>query len=163
MTFESPLKELVEDAVQRQANDIEDANAKLMASIYTNALNYTNIIILGAYAAYFTVWSNVSDMISTRWLLLSCLLMIVSVTGFVLFEVYKMIYTSRLIMKRLAAASSETDPRMKLAAVEQANIEHVKIFGKIWYFVLIVTIPTGLISAGILLAAISKKLLQEIL
>ena len=55
------------------------------------AASYTNLILIGGYAAFFTMWSSVKEDLSRGYMLWAALLMTVSVSLFLLFEVLKMV------------------------------------------------------------------------
>jgi hypothetical protein len=90
------LEERVEK-IERAA--LLDIHTKLVASTFDKGSAYTNVIMVGGYAAFFGLWSLVKDLGSpmNRW---SVLAILASVTLFVVFEFAKMSFLGRQSLQR---------------------------------------------------------------
>jgi len=56
---------------------------RLMGALYTKAATYTNLIMIGGYAAFFTLWNFTKLYLGVVETLIAALLMIISATIFV--------------------------------------------------------------------------------
>ena len=94
------LMRLVNQQQQEQvAKDIIESHIKILSASYDKAVTYTNVIVIGGYASFFGLWSVSKPYLSAvqaRW---AALIMLLSVSTFVFFEVYKMVvmYRSRFL------------------------------------------------------------------
>src|SRR5207237_2098179 len=92
---ESPQS--IDDETRRNIDLAVDIQIRIIAGAYEKAVAYTNLIIVAGYAGLFALWQITKDNLSRRQVLISAFLIISSITIFVLFEIYKAHYTSRLL------------------------------------------------------------------
>ena len=109
------------------------AQKELISHLYEKSHQYVTVIIAGAFAAYFatlgTLASRFSDM-ELRW---SALLMTVSVTVFVMWEVFNIFYIGHHTFKGDYGVITRTPKWTKRG----------------WYVVLIATLVTALPAVGL--------------
>jgi len=133
---------------------------KILTTTYDKSAAYTNLVTIAGYVAFFTIWSNTKDYISEISALLAALLISVSATTFVLWEVYKMISSSnQMRVIALKIEQDQTDFVSKISAYEKAqrDIEFRQI--KIWAIVLWFTIIPAVAGLAIMLISFIRKLL----
>ena len=93
-----------EVAVEVRRTQIEQAQEvqfKLIALMLEKGAAYTNLVILAGYAAFFALMPLVKDLMTAGDRRAAVLCMLVSVTAFVGFEVYKMIFLQLGMVGRL--------------------------------------------------------------
>lgn len=61
---------------------------KINAGVYDKAIAYNNAVLITGYASFFAIWTIAKPILNSWIAITSILLMIFSVTIFVLFEIY---------------------------------------------------------------------------
>jgi hypothetical protein len=152
---EAKIKSELDAMVERQE--------RLASMLYDRANTYNSIVMVIGYASFFSLWALTRNDISKCQALWAAVLISVSLIGLVIFETYKMIFTSWIIFiwKKLLI---DTKPVDWNAAVENhkefekrvatANIWHIRI----WIIQLSIIIPTGFLAAAIMLWAFLSAL-----
>lgn len=149
------LSEAAEAEQRRQTDEMRQAIADILASAYDKATAYTTVVIFGAYAAYFGIWAYTRDLMTPKVTYWVALLMGISILTFALFEVFKMLVTSREFMKMRGLLGRELSPkqfldeRKKLKNEGDKFIRHIVM--PIWAGALLVSLVTGLAGATLLL------------
>ena len=148
------------------AEKMIDALNKIVAFSYDKAAAYTNVVLVAGYASFFALWSTTKPVL-THWLSLTALLlMTISATVFVLFELYKMIHSGRFFLDHKHLITDQElrkDPKKlqaKLNEFEQLQNLHTLRFTKVWVVVLWLTVPTGVIAVGLLVFNYLQLLLK---
>src|SRR5438034_479873 len=85
----------LDEETKRQIDLVVDTQIRIIAGSYDKANAYTNLIILAGYAGLFALWQFTKDNLGRTQVLVSGLLFLISITIFVVFEIYKAHYTSR--------------------------------------------------------------------
>jgi hypothetical protein len=141
---------------EKQATAETEERKEVMISIasvqYDKAAIYTNIVLGIGYVAFFTVWSGMRDALGPTQRLWSALLMLISVTVFVLWETAKMIYASRDTKEFANALELQGNAfEDALARATRSQKKRSLRLGRLWHGVLGVTILTGLPAMVILI------------
>lgn len=135
----------------------------LIKTVYDQARAYTNAIILAGYAAFFAIWSFTRAMVPDRPELLAALLMLISCSVFVAWEVVQMIIRTWTLLG-ITAACGDGDPEAPRRLAEYANKNAttgtVRATIIAWSVVLIITVCSGVSAAGILVWAFVVELWQ---
>lgn len=136
------------------ARKIKELLIEVQSAAYGYATTYTTVVIFGAYAALFTVWSHSKEALSESETARVAMLMGISVIAFVGFEVLKMLVTSREFMRIRALLVNEHPPAVFLekreALARSQNLFAQRVLLPIWVFTLLVTIITGFGAAFLL-------------
>ncbi len=148
------MKEIVESmaasAAERQREEVIDATVRITTAMYDAATRYTNVVIIAGYATYFALLASVKEVIPSDLLVWTAILMAISVTTFVAFEIYKMLYVAWTLQKRIGVFDKPGD----VIALDKAYQEIVRkayaVFVRIWVVVLVITIPTAAVAVGML-------------
>src|SRR6266700_379417 len=90
-----------DDDTRRQIELVVETQIRIIAGAYEKANAYTNLIVLAGYAGLFALWQFTKDLLSRTQVLTAALLILTSIIIFVLFEIYKAHYTSRLLRRYL--------------------------------------------------------------
>lgn len=141
---------------EKLANQIAEAQQKLITASYDKAASYTTVIIFGGYAGIFAIWQLTKDHLSKEQALCSALLVLISLVSFVAFELVKMIMVSKSIFRKVAILNTpevRTDPQRLLTALnelEAAQHASLGLFQKFWGLIVIVSIGCALGATGIL-------------
>jgi hypothetical protein len=141
----------------RISKEIIETQIKILSALYDKAVAYTSVIIFGGYASFFGLWSLTKVYLSPGLARLAALLMLLSVLTFVLFEVFKMVVTSRSLYRQsliLSDPKGLNDPSILLRRLQdfsQAERKASIPFMRVWVVNVAIAVSTGLAAAGILL------------
>ena len=157
----------LDEETRRQIDLVVDTQIRIIAGSYEKANAYTNLIILAGYAGLFALWQFTKDALTRSQVLLSGFFLLISIAIFVLFEIYKAYYTSRLLRKYLSVvqdSDNRSSPEKLLTAMnafessERAASVH---FVRFWSVIFWLTTITGLGSAGVLGYSFVKDLIKH--
>jgi hypothetical protein len=152
---------MAQDAHQRQqqaaAEKMTETLVKIISSSYDKAIAYNNVVIIAGYATFFAIWGATKPAL-THWIsIASALLMVLSATVFVLFELFKMVQSSRTLMQLQAIAVDENarkDPEVfqsKMNTFETLQRSASLRFVRVWVAVLVITVSTAVAAIALLL------------
>lgn len=148
-----------EQEQQRRAEKLAQAQLKLLTTSYDRAAAYTTVIVFSGYAGFFALWQLTKDDITRDQALWSALLLLVSLTAFVCFEVGKMIYVSVQVFRKARALESADNRQSleKLIAVldgmEQTYASNLKGFFAFWAVAVTVAVGGAISGAAVLVYA----------
>lgn len=130
-----------------------EQRTKVAAAAYDKATAYANIIILSGYAGSFTLWKFSEDLLDTQLLSFVGLLLAISITTFVVWEVYKMIITARDFseVSKLLQIQDVEAFILKEREIELAYNNRCLATTWIWRIVIIITLLSGLSASGLLM------------
>jgi len=161
------MRLLEQQQQERVAKDIIESHVKILSAGYDKAVTYTNVIVIGGYASFFGLWSLSKPYLSAfqaRW---AAPIMLLSVTTFVLFEVYKMTVTTReqhSYAQILHNPEAQTNPNVlltKLCEYEQNCRRQNITFIGVWRVNVIVAVVTAITAVGILGFGLVRGLFAE--
>ena len=136
-------------AQSRHDQQLDDV-LKTVASAYSNARAYNNVVIVAGYAAFFAMWGFLHNDIPRPASLWALLLMMISAIAFVFWEVGKMIWLSWRIKKNAEAMLDVDDPVAKFQEAQTQEEREAITAGKIWVYQVAVTVCTALGAIGVL-------------
>lgn len=148
------------DARQRQqqaaAEKMVETLVKILSSSYDKAIAYNNVVIVAGYATFFALWGATKPAL-TQWVsITSALLMVSSATVFVLFELFKMVQSSRTFLRLHSIAGDDNarkDPEVfqsKVKAFEASQRMDSLSFLRVWVVVLGFTVSTAVVAIAFL-------------
>ncbi|QMW22888.1 hypothetical protein [Sandaracinobacteroides saxicola] len=118
------------------------------------AKNYNNIIIVAGYAAFFALWSGVAGHMETQAKLWTVILMCVSLTSFIIWNVVLMIVQIEAVSLIGKAFKSVDNEEVFLKAWQSAQNERYKysVLSQKWLWAptFYVSLTTGLLAAVLL-------------
>lgn len=141
---------------QRVAAAVIESQVKVLSATFDKSAAYTNLIVLAAYAGFFGLWQLTRDYLPKTLGLWSALLMLISVTVFVIFEVVKMVVIQHNVFERaktLRSPEVQADVAKLLKALGDLDQVHEKVlfhFMRFWVVALVLTISTGMAAASLL-------------
>ena len=150
------LQYLAKQQQEKLASQIAEAQERLLTVSYDKAATYTTVIIFGGYAGFFAIWQLSKEYLSKGQALWSALLIMISLLAFVLFEVGKMIFVTKAVLKKasiLKDPATRSDPQRLLAALQQLeSSQHLGLGGVLiaWAVSVVVSLLGALGGAGIL-------------
>lgn len=150
----------------RVASDILEMQIKISGALYDKAAAYTNLIIIGGYAGYFGLWQLTKDHLSKQQSLWSALLVLASLFVFIVFEVIKMVITSRAMVahaKVLRSPAVRDDPDELLKQLKRSQLitdREAAGLVRLWYPSIIFCLVAALVGAGVLAYAFVRGLLS---
>jgi len=144
------ITQLREERDRDKASAMVGASKEILASMYGETFNYTNVIILAGYAGLFGVWQMVRVDISATSRQLVGSLLVASVSLFAGYECYKMIRNA-LHLNALTRALDHVRPEKRMEAWREGLTRDNLREGPVWVYFLIPTILTAFGAAAILL------------
>lgn len=164
--IEQQLKIAVENQrqsqIQNKKKETIEILIKVMSASYDKAAAYTNLILIGGYATFFTVWGKMYGELPSFNMKLSALFMSTSVLFFICWEIYKMFFNSDNL-KGLYEITEEKNPEKFLIDLNNYNLNEQKKslrLVKIWHFVLVITVIPGVLGGAILIVSFVNYLLM---
>ena len=160
------VEHLAKEADKRSAEELIEAQIKVMAAAYEKASAYTNLIIVAGYASFFGLWQITKGLMSEKQVLWSALLISISASVFVFFEVTKTFFQSKQLQELNKII---TDPRVSnsFSALRKAFDEHnlkvnrqIVYWGYWWHFAWIASVAAGVSAIGILMWAFVSGLFR---
>ena len=142
------------------AVEVVEAQIKIVTATFDKAAAYTNILIIGAYAGFFGLWQIAEKHLSERQRLWSVLLVFISITTFVAFEVIKMVLVQREIARKateLQSRQAQSDPEGVIRQLNAISTLHERAglkFMRYWEATMTVTVASGIAGAGIVVWAL---------
>jgi hypothetical protein len=140
--------------------DPVDVQKELIAHAFGHAQAYTNVVLSVGYAGFFAIWSFLKPDLSKGETLWSALLVSVSLTVFILWEVYQSFYRSRSIM---SLAETVKDPsRFEVAIDRYRREENSRVISlkRVWVVAFLLTVVTGFGGTLILIYAFIRSLIK---
>lgn len=138
------------------AERIAAAQEKLVATSYERAGSYFSVVVFGGYAGIFGIWQLASKHLSPLQSLWTAVLVLVSLSAFVMFEVFKTYRASRLLFKKMdllqpRRVRTEPDAVLReLDELDQAQHERNGVYKWAWYAAFPIAVLGGLGAALIL-------------
>jgi uncharacterized membrane protein len=131
---------------------------ELLAHGFSQAQAYTNLILVAGYAGFFAMWSQVGEDLTKVSRFWSGLLIAISLSGFILWEIYGMIVRSRAMLEigRAVAEPERYEQLIKEQRLKQRD-RVIKI-GRVWIMVLSFIALTGFGSIAIMISAFVRGL-----
>lgn len=147
----------IDDPNQAQidaAEKMQDRIAKMYTDVFSNAMAYTNLVIIAGYGAMFTVWSFTNDHLAPWVSQTVALLLVVSIGVFVGFEIFKMASNARLIFSFNSTLKPGMNPYQITALLDAHNKRANRLAAwqqMVWVPVLGACIVTGYGAGGLLI------------
>ena len=153
-------RRMAEEALQRQqetaAENMIETLVKILSMSYDKAIAYNNIVIVAGYATFFAILGATRTSLSQWVLITSALLMILSATVFVLFELLKMVQSTKSLVQLHVIATDEKarkNPEIfqsKMKAFEMLQQSTSLRSLRTWVVVLVITVSTALSAIALL-------------
>jgi hypothetical protein len=133
----------------------------MLAEMYTQSLNYTNVIILAGYAGLFAIWQLTKGNLPRLLELLIASSLTASVTLFAGYETYKMIRNA-IHLNHLARALDIVNPELRTEAWLAGLIRGHAKEARVWWYFLVPAAVTGVAAAMMLLVGFLLSLFQHV-
>jgi len=146
-------------------DDFAEAQIKVNSGLYEKANTYTNLLMAGGYAGFFGIWALAKPYLDKTSALLAALLMSLSLTVFIGFEIYKTylmtVQTRRLTLALFdgSAERSGEDFVANLKIFQAANTRDALRMSKYWPVGFFVGLAFTLAGAVVMLHALVVGLL----
>ncbi len=144
--FRASVAKAEQEAAERQKNETIDTLTKVMSGAYSQAMAYTNVVILAGYAAAFTIWNFTRAYLPEPTVLWIALLLTISAAVFIVFETYKMIVNARSLRSFHGAVKPDQSPEEFQAAMKDFQSRQQRMVLQstvVWTITLCIVIPTG--------------------
>lgn len=134
-------------------HELLNAQKELLAHSYGHAQAYTTVVLLAGYAGFFAVWTFLKQDLSKEQVFSSGLLIALSLSSYIIWEVYQSFYRSRTLLGLNKAIQNPDNFEILLAAHKKNEQERLISFGRVWVFVFWFTVSTGFSAVSILIYA----------
>lgn len=163
MQDKQKIIEKLDDKALEKDEHVENL-IRITSALYDKASAYTNIVIAAGFVGFFTVWGNMKDHLSIVQMSTSAFSITLSLTVFILWEVYMMWIRSKSINERHTVIKAPP-AEFKVALEKQEKSEQLRNIQthKIWRFALFFTVVPGIVAAGILIYSFTKQLWTTII
>lgn len=125
---------------------------------YGHNQTYATVILAIGYAGIFTLWAFAQEYLQPWQVLSSATLLLVSISTFVLFEVYKIFQVSKETLEADEILSELQDFEDKRAEFIKRRENELQTYGRLWKISFRVTFLTGVGAIAILLVSFVEKL-----
>lgn len=151
---------LLDPEIQARIDTVIDAQIKILSSSYEQQKAHTNLVIVAGYAGLFALWQLNRAQIGRTLGLTVALLLLLSISIFVISEIHRAHYVGKLVRKYYQAVQRAQDASPSLEAVSAAltefdqwqRTESAK-FASFWVFVFWGTTVPGVGAAILLLVS----------
>ncbi len=146
----------------QQADAILRKLTETLTPQFERQVAYTNTIALVGYAAFFAIWGFTRDVMTTKLNLLAAVLMLISCSTFVLWEVYRMVSDARVVNS--IATGLQTGGQAGLKAIqrfEAGSAVRAKRFARMWSLQLVVALMTGTSAAALMAWSLLVSLVEQ--
>ena len=164
--LQDALRQASEREQKRVAAEIADTQLRIVTGAFDKAIAYTNLMIIGGYAGVFGIWQLAKEHLTKEQTLWSALLVLISLTTFIVFEVVKMVFISRALQAKSKVLNSPQARRtpeqllkqlQDLEATQQIGSTRFHVY---WAITVMVAIATALAGVAILGYAFVSGLLR---
>ena len=138
--------------------ELLNAQKELLAHSFGHAQAYTSVVLLAGYAGFFAIWSFLKNDLSKVQTFSSGLLIALSLSSYIIWEVYQSFYRSRSLLGLATAIEHPENLEELLAEYRRLERDRVIWLGRVWIFVFGLTVLTGFSAAGILMWAFIETL-----
>ncbi|MGH9874593.1 MAG: hypothetical protein ACRD9S_19220 [Pyrinomonadaceae bacterium] len=150
----------VDPEIQATIDVAIDAQIKIVSASYEQQKAYTNLVIVAGYAGLFALWQFNREHIGRRIGLSAALLLLLSMSIFVIAEIYRAHFVGKLLRRYYQAIQTARAASPSLEAINAALVnfdqwqrnESAKS-ASWWIFVFWATTLTGVAAAMLLLVS----------
>ena len=164
MSLQDHIARAAKDKAEADAQRVRDIIVDIQTKGFDRATAYTNLIMIGGYAGGFAIWNFTRDHLDDRAEVWAALLLTVSLAGFISFEIFKMIHSSRGLLKQRALLRKPMPPQQFIAEIQklaqQEGRETTRLVMPIWIASLVLSAATALGAVGIFLWSFIAILLR---
>lgn len=153
-------KAISQAAVEAQQKELEasqrktvDVLSEMQGKMADKAAGYTNLILIGGYAGIFTVWSNMKATLPVKASILVASAILLSLTAFMGFEIYKMIFTARRFLRNRHLIMNPGPPQefaKRLHELQRSESKLPLVYMPLWLCTLAFCILTAIFAGGVL-------------
>lgn len=150
----------IDPEIQATIDAAIDAQIKIVSTTYEQQKAYTNLIIVAGYAGLFALWQLNRAHIGRRLGLTAALLLLLSISIFVIAEIHRAHFVGKLLCRYYQAVQKARDLSPSLEAISSALTEFDQWqrnesakFASWWIFVFWATTVTGVAAAILLLVS----------
>lgn len=130
-----------------------EAQKELLSFAFSQAQAYTNVVLIGGYAGFFGIWTQMANGITQATKFWSGLLISLSIGGFIVWELYGMVSRSQSLMG-IARAVNSPEKYEELISQHKVHEQARMIrLGRLWVCAIAFIASTGFSALGIMLSA----------
>ncbi len=116
---------------EERDNLIFERQKELITHSMSNAMAYTNLVIVGGYASFFGLWSLTKEHLLKEQIFWSASFIFLSVVSFVLFEIYKMYINGKIFVSLTQTVIDSIQFPQKILEHKEKSAEIARGLGKI--------------------------------
>jgi hypothetical protein len=148
----------------RTVKEFFDGYVRFYSTMHGAARAYTNLITAVGYAGLFGIWSLTREHLAPRLALWTAVFLLISLSSFALFEVFKTFLVNRSINQRaqvLFHPEDSLETRVaKLQRFESENAMEESRFNKLWLGAWLVAVVFGILAILVLLFSLFCSLVN---
>ncbi|MCI0565105.1 MAG: hypothetical protein MN733_42100 [Nitrososphaera sp.] len=153
MTFQDSISRAAKEKAEEEANRVRNLLVDVQTKVFDRAAAYTNLIMLGGYAGAFAIWNFTREHL-TEWAeIWAALLLTISLVTFIFFEVFKMVFSSRITLKQRALLTKALPPDQFVKELQELGLQDSVRTNRwvipLWIGSLAIAVPTALGAVGI--------------
>lgn len=137
---------------------------ELLAAPYERLTAYVNSVAIVGYASFFAIWAFTRDLMSPRLNRAAALLMLISCSVFVFWEVWQMYMNARQVDKIAGAlqraAKPGTGPIEELARIAP---DKALLRARLWALQVYISAGTAVVAVALMAWSLGISLLQDLL
>lgn len=140
-------------AAEEHQKTVRDRLIAYYADAYGHAAAYDSVIIVAGYAAFFALWSAVTEDISTAARLVTVALMGGSLLFYIAWHIIQMLTRQKSEWRRAAAFRFHDDPtrfNAEWIAIDQAQSKNELRVMRLWPWIFIPAVALGFAGGGLL-------------
>lgn len=152
---------------QERANEAARQHLQAMKDLYSTLISssssYTNLIIVAGYAGFLSLLSSFNGKMQPFYLYVSGFFIVLSLTFFIAYEVFKMTSQAMFIKKVVSSVNlGETDPVYAVENLKEYIANYNMINSGVWFICFLLTIIMGAIATAFLLYSIFVHIIDTL-
>lgn len=166
MTLNPHDEEAMHEGLQAEERDNVQSHLDTVLQFYCKAFDkavaYTNVIMLGGYAALFTAWNFAGKLMDSTDIAIVGSLITISCLAFTFWEVYKILYSGRMFKQISNDMAKNPNEAIKLLFEHgEEQLKHNFMHMKLWVAMLWVALPTGFGAALMIAYVFLAHIIRE--
>ena len=157
--MQKQISHLSEEEQKRQWREYRLTLKDCFAHAMDKSMAYLNVVVIGGYVAYFSIWSGVKDIIEKEALIISGISITISAAFFVLFEVFKIYCHSKGIVDGEKVIDEGNDDAQTISESIKAEEKWIARTNMAWFPTFLISVLTGIAAIVFLLIYLFRYLI----
>ena len=141
--------------------DLFKIQKEMLAELFSQARAYTNVVIVAGYAGAFAIWNFLSDRLAPATALGVGLLLCISLSTYVAWEIYAMIQKQVSMAALRAAVDNFGRYSDEVRAHQEKNQLLLRRFARYWPITMFVAVGSAALAIAMLISAFCQALILQ--